>query len=264
MSREFAWRLPSAWAVPAAALACATVLWMTGSNRSVFAFFNGWSRATGPAPWPFVTVIGDTAVALALFVPLAVRRPNGASALAIGALLATLFVHALKPLFDLPRPPGVLLPHEITIIGPAYTAHTFPSGHTTTIFLAAGLVWMHFGSTMARATVLGLAIAVGLSRMVVGVHWPLDVSAGAAGGWLSAVLGTWLAAQMPAGVTRVLNRTLIVIGLGCAVALLAGLKTGYPQAIQLQYAAGAWAFLGLLAQWFRRLDAAPDSSRMSR
>lgn len=264
MTRGVPWRRPSVWAVPAIALACAAALWVTGSNRGVFAFFNAWSRTTGPAPWPFVTVIGDTAVALALFVPLAVRRPHAASALAIGALVATLFVHALKPVFDLPRPPGVLPPNEITVIGPAYTAHTFPSGHTTTIFLAAGLVWMHFSAATARAAVLGLAIAVGLSRMVVGVHWPLDVSAGAAGGWLSAVLGTALAARMPGRVTRVLDRILVVIGLGCAIALLAGLKTGYPQAIQLQYAAGAWACLGLLAQWFRRLDAAPDSSRMSR
>ncbi|MFO1319855.1 MAG: phosphatase PAP2 family protein [Burkholderiales bacterium] len=258
------WRRPSVWAVPAAALAIAAVVLVMGGNRSLFLFFNAWSRATGPAPWPYVTIVGDTAVALALFLPIAIRRPRVAGALAVGAIIATLFVHGLKPLFDLPRPPGVLPPGEFTVIGPAYRAHTFPSGHTTTIFLAAGLVWLHIDSWAARAFVLPMAVIVGISRMVVGVHWPLDVATGAAGGWLSAALGTWLAERFPPEATRVLHALLCLIGLGCAVALLAGLKTGYSQAVQLQYAIGTWACLGVLTHVFGRFRAAPDPSRMSR
>lgn len=264
MTRALDWRGASVWVVPALALCCAAVLAATGSNRTVFSSINGWSHVTGPTPWPYITILGDTAVALALFLPIAARRPQVAGALATSAIVATLFVHGLKPLFDLPRPPGVLPSGELTVIGPRYTAHTFPSGHTTTIFLAAALVWLHLDSALARAIVLPVAILVGLSRVVVGVHWPLDVTVGAAGGWLSAVLGSWLARRVPPGGERALHGILFLVGVGCAVALLAGLKTGYPQAVQLQYAVGVWGILGALSLVFGRLSAASESSRTSR
>jgi phosphatidylglycerophosphatase B len=73
------------------------------------------------------------------------------------------------------------------------TASTFPSGHALNAFLAASLFW--FAATTATATrrVVGLALlvwaaAVSLSRVVLGVHRPEDVIAGAALGISIAVL----------------------------------------------------------------------------
>jgi len=48
---------------------------------------------------------------------------------------------------------------------------------------------------------------------------------------------------------------LIAIGAGCAVALLANLKTGYPQAVQLQYAVGAISLASFCFAAFGRLNA---------
>lgn len=258
MTAPIAWRAPATWVVPVAAACIAVVLAATGANRTVFAFVNAWSHVTGPAPWPFITVLGDTAVALALFTPFVLRRPDIVWALAASALLATAFVHGIKPLADLPRPPSVLAGDALTVIGPPYKAHSFPSGHSTTIFVAAALLWLHFRSPWIRAAALGTATLVGLSRAVVGVHWPVDIAAGAAGGWCCALLGTALARRFTVGLRAPVQALLAIVGAGCAVALLAGLKTGYPQAVQLQYAVGAAALAALALAPLRpaRLDAA--------
>jgi undecaprenyl-diphosphatase len=62
----------------------------------------------------------------------------------------------------------------------------FPSGHTTTIFAAAFVVG--FLSPRWFPAMLVVAIAVGLSRIVVGMHYPTDVIGGAILGMVGAYL----------------------------------------------------------------------------
>lgn len=229
----------SAWWVPLTGILVLVVLVATGSNVAAFQYLNRWSQITGPTPWPYITILGDTAVAIALFLPLAMRRSEVLWALAISAILGTLFVHGLKPVLSLPRPPAVLAADAITVIGPAYRGNSFPSGHTTTIFLAAGLVWLHVRSIPLRTAAVVVALAVGLSRAVVGVHWPMDIAAGAAGGWTSAILGTALADRWAATGRRGITQAVLqALGATCGLLLLVGAGTGYPQAVALQYAAG--------------------------
>lgn len=95
--------------------------------------------------------------------------------------------YAVMELVHRPRPP-----HE------DWTAHasgwSYPSGHTTTALLAAGLVIAALtlrrprGGTALRIAVGCWAVAVGTSRVFLGVHWFTDV----VGGWLFAV--GWLTA----------------------------------------------------------------------
>jgi hypothetical protein len=47
-----------------------------------------------------------------------------------------------------------------------------------------------------------LAVLAGLSRVAVGVHWPVDVAAGLAGGALAAWAGAWLASRGPRGMSN--------------------------------------------------------------
>ncbi|MFD9268840.1 phosphatase PAP2 family protein [Streptomyces goshikiensis] len=72
--------------------------------------------------------------------------------------------------------------------------HSFPSGHTTASALAAGLLaWALLRRAGPAAAAIpcvilaGWAVAVGLTRIYLGVHWPTDVLAG----WLYAL--TWFA-----------------------------------------------------------------------
>lgn len=247
----------SAWVVPAVAATLFAIVVATGSNRALFHLLNGISHATGAAPWPYVTILGDTAVAIALFLPFAMRRIDVLWALALSALLATLFVHGIKPLMSMPRPPAVLAADAITIIGPAHRGNAFPSGHTTTIFVAAGLVWLHVRPLSVRAIVLAVAVLVGLSRAVVGVHWPTDILAGAAGGWLCAIAGDAIARRSTLGRHPAMRALLLMLCTGSAVALLAGLSTGYPQAVTLQRAIGALGIAAVVVAALRRLDPPP-------
>ena len=247
----------SAWVVPAVAATLFAIVVATGSNRALFHLLNGISHATGAAPWPYITILGDTAVAIALFLPFAMRRIDVLWALALSALLATLFVHGIKPLMSMPRPPAVLAADAITIIGPAHRGNAFPSGHTTTIFVAAGLVWLHVRPLSVRAIVLAVAVLVGLSRAVVGVHWPTDILAGAAGGWLCAIAGDAIARRSTLGRHPAMRALLLMLCTGSAVALLAGLSTGYPQAVTLQRAIGALGIAAVVVAALRRLDPPP-------
>lgn len=81
--------------------------------------------------------------------------------------------------------------------------HSFPSGHSTTSALTAGLlVWALATRTSAArpasALLLLWAAAVGLSRIYLGVHWASDVL----GGWLLASLWLCLAALATAPLVR--------------------------------------------------------------
>ena len=80
---------------------------------------------------------------------------------------------------------GRVRPADLTDIAFAFhpfrmgsNAASFPSGHTTTIFALAVALACLF--PRLRLGLLSIAVWVGCSRVMIGVHWPSDVLAGAA------------------------------------------------------------------------------------
>lgn len=238
------------WLVPVLAFAAGLALFAAGRNQAVFLWLNALGFPLGDTFWSIATVLGDTVVALALCLLLARRRPDLFWAAVPVALIASIWVQVSKPLIDVLRPPAVLNSDAFHVIGPAYHYHSFPSGHTTTAFALAGVCMLGFRLGFWNVAVLILAVLVGVSRCVVGVHWPLDVLAGAGAGWVSAVLGLRLASRLSFGTSAIAQWLITAAFGGCAVALLVGHDTRYPEAIWFQRAIGvvclmafAWTFI---------------------
>jgi hypothetical protein len=160
-------------------------------------------------------------------------------------------VHGLKPLFDSPRPPAVL-GDAVHVIGPAYKAHSFPSGHATTAFAIGGLFFLGIRSLALRTFIVFLVVLASLSRSVVGVHWPLDILAGAFGGWLSAVLGLYLAEKTRnVGVHAATQWILAILCGACAVALVLGHPDDYARALLFERALGLACLAAAAAAFYR-------------
>lgn len=224
--------------MPAVAAVLFAAVWALDANQAVFLVLNKLGPATSDLVWANVTVLGDGTVAFALCLPLWRRRPDLVWALAFLAVLGTLWVHGMKPVIDVARPPAVL-GDAVHIIGRAYQAHSFPSGHATTAFALAGLLTLGIASRRVVACVVALAAVVAISRSVVGVHWPLDILAGAFGGWLCAVLAVSLASRTRRiGEHPAAQWTIAALLAACAVALVLGYPNDYPQAVLFQRVIG--------------------------
>jgi undecaprenyl-diphosphatase len=125
-------------------------------------------------------VKGPLMVALALLGDLlarARRLPVAAIATAVGAALGSAVASLLKEVFDRARPGAS---GDWTALVATPSSASFPSGHASTAFAAAAaLAWLRPG---LRVPAFAIAALVAASRVVLGVHYPLDAAAGAATG----------------------------------------------------------------------------------
>lgn len=175
-----------------------------------------------------VTNLGDTwflLVALTLFYWYGSDRDDGALAvgLALGALALVTF---LKHLFGLPRPPAHLQAYPAEDMG-------FPSGHALGSTIAWGAM-AYLGTRWDRRRGLAVAapvvLAIGFSRVVLGVHYLGSVLAGFAAGlvFLATVLhyarGAPLRALAVAGGVAVL--AMLVGGVADGASALGGAAGG--------------------------------------
>ena len=234
------------YAVPAVALLLALLILVSHGNKAVFLLFNGLGPHTGDGLWANWTLLGDALVLLALSLLFVGRHPTLVWSLVVTALLAGIVVPLLKQAFGLPRPPAVLPPDMIHIIGRAFKSGSFPSGHTAAAFAFAGVLSLYFRSAWVMAATVAIATGVGVSRMAVGVHWPLDVAGGAVVGWLCAVAGIWSASRWRWGESLAGQRILAVLLLLCTLALLFFFKADSPRAVLLPKGIAIAVLLGAL------------------
>jgi undecaprenyl-diphosphatase len=105
------------------------------------------------------------------------RRPLPAATLiaAVSVGIGSLVVSMLKESIDRPRPEHADPSIDAAVATPG--SPSFPSGHTATAFAAAAVVGAFY--PRLRWPLYSLAALVGLSRIYLGVHFTLDVVAGA-------------------------------------------------------------------------------------
>ena len=234
--------------LPWSALAAALVglaLFVLGGYHAGFLTLNHLAAGGPPWLWEWLTVLGDARLAIALSLFFSLRHPRLFWTLILAALVATAFTHGLKPWVSAGRPPAVLALDSFHLIGPALRKSSFPSGHTVTAAVLLGVCLCFIEGIAARLLLMALALTVGLSRVAVGVHWPLDVAAGLAGGWLAAWLGVWLSQRWKAAGHLGVHLACALAAAGAAVLLILS-DGGYAGARGLQMALGlaalSWGF----------------------
>jgi undecaprenyl-diphosphatase len=148
-----------------------------------------------------ITDFGDTTIVLAIcaaLIGLALYRKNWREAGLVvvvvggGRLLGTVAQNAICRT----RPP------QASALIPLPKTFAFPSGHSITATLLYGLIgfllWQALREPWQRVLAVvacgALIVAIGLSRIYLGVHWPSDVLAGwlLGGAWVSLVCGAYL------------------------------------------------------------------------
>ncbi|MDP3659654.1 phosphatase PAP2 family protein [Phenylobacterium sp.] len=123
----------------------------------------------------FLTLLVTLTVLALLFY----RERRQAIVLAATVIAAQLSADLLKGIYARPRPD--LVPH-----GSYVYSHSFPSGHSmlsAVVFLTMAAILSSLQERRsARVFILAVAVlltvAVGISRVYLGVHWPSDVVAG--------------------------------------------------------------------------------------
>ncbi|MDM0016743.1 phosphatase PAP2 family protein [Variovorax saccharolyticus] len=114
----------------------------------------------------------------------------GLLAIAIGSLACEL----IAMVWDRPRPfeNGLGIPHMMHVGSPS-----FPSSHATAYVALACSFLLVARYRAVGAVLLALAGLVSIARVVVGVHYPLDIAVGVAIGCLAAIAAHFLIAQLP-------------------------------------------------------------------
>lgn len=243
------------WGVPAALVVLLLALHAGSANQALFSWLNGLSRYTGDPLWANITLLGEGLLAFTLLGPIAARRPDVAWSLLLSGVIATVAVHGLKDLFGQPRPLEILAPSQIHVIGPSLYAASFPSGHATAIATFATVIGLYLRDRRWQLVLALVAVVVGASRAVVGAHWPVDILAGLALGWLSALAGAWLALRLPQGQTRPWQTLAFVLSLWAAW-IFWDAPTGQVHAQLLQRSTalvgGLLGLAGFLVLWWPR------------
>lgn len=258
-----------AWSLPAILLlALAFGLQGRPPQRDLFLAINHWAAAYPAGVWSFLTLLGEADILFVLLSPLLVWRPQAMMAVLAAVPVGGLFSVVFKRLYEAPRPAAVLDVAQFQVIGPLLHNVSFPSGHTISAFAGAGAVLatlvvrmsppstarpshagsFNFGSLVVFVGVVGLAMAIGLSRVAVGAHWPVDVLAGASGGWLAGLSGAWVAGRFPA-LWQSLRNQRVLGGSLCATGLwLLWHPTEFSQGVLAVWLAAGFGVLTVIVQ----------------
>ena len=177
------------------------LLYGQGGYHAAFFPLNSLARDLGDAFWQMVTVLGDGRLVIALALLFARRRPDILWAIMLTALFSFLLTHSLKPWVDALRPPAVLAEGSFFLNGPVHRHGSFPSGHSLTIAAFLGIWFWQIRDWRMRMALVLFSYEIAASRVVVGVHWPVDVAAGVLGGCLASWAGCRLAGYWRAGLS---------------------------------------------------------------
>lgn len=196
-----------------------------------------------------LTVFGDGTLILTLVLLIATRRVQFHWAVFWAAIFGAIVSNGLKDFFDAARPPAVLDAGAFVQMGKAYTQHSFPSGHTLTAFLIASVGYYFVDRPWQKGALLLGGVGVGLSRIWLGIHWPMDTLVGGALGIFCGCAAIVLAHRWQSGLNPVMHRVILGLLMVAAVMSLT-VKNDYHYALPLLYVAALAALWRTLTCYF--------------
>ncbi len=132
----------------------------------------------------YFSFLGSGFVLIPVAIFLWFRRRHKFKAFIMAIAVETLIVSLLKVTLNQPRPATLL--EDVKLMFPLYY-RSFPSGDTAMAFVLAGIL-SHGEGFRIRLVLYLYALLIGVGRVYLGVHFPIDVLAGAVIGVLSAYL----------------------------------------------------------------------------
>ncbi len=166
---------------------------LTAFDTRLFYWCNGVNQARGMAPISlWVSRLGDGLLYLMLGLGLALLDGEHGRQFLFSGLFA----------FSIELPLYLVLKNTIKRDRPCHRfddcqvaiepsdKFSFPSGHAAAAFLFATLVMAWYPGMLLPA--FALALLIGLSRIILGVHYPTDIAAGALLGVCAGLLGLQL------------------------------------------------------------------------
>ena len=149
---------------------------LSDSEKSVFRAINDLPSTIYPFPaWIFMQLGNFLVVPIAALVALVARRARLAATLAVAGLSTYVLAKVVKHFVERGRPFKFV---DTNVRGAAAGGLGFVSGHVAVICALTVAAWPYLGRG-ARIALVALAVVVGLLRMYVGAHLPLDVVGGA-------------------------------------------------------------------------------------
>jgi membrane-associated phospholipid phosphatase len=164
------------------------------TKADIYFTVNGLNSPVADFLAPYVTDIGNGWTAVAIAALFALFNYRKALIVASSYAITSLSAQGLKYIFDTPRPMLYFkdqLDHIHFVKGvEMLRVHSFPSGHTVSIF-TLGVIFTYWSKNKAWGPLfLLIAVMVGYSRMYLSQHFFEDVTAGSVIGVIVTVI--WL------------------------------------------------------------------------
>jgi undecaprenyl-diphosphatase len=150
-------------------------------DDTVFRFFDTVTTPSLIRAMNIITLMGSTRFMLPAYVVLTCifllqKKFRYAIEVAVVGLTSQALLYSLKAIFHRQRPPGALIKN--------ITTYSFPSGHTFSTFVFFSILvyivqhtrWKAIYKWIVSVLLLLLSVTIGISRIVLKVHYPTDVS----------------------------------------------------------------------------------------
>lgn len=157
-----------------------------------YILLNQWHSKALDQFFIFTTFIGDGIFVIALGIMLFFLKRRFLALMVISSFLLSGIIAQVLKFFILEPRPAIYLektgyPYFIDGVT-LHNFHSFPSGHTTSVFALAAILSFALKNKAYSILFLLIAVFVGYSRMYLGQHFLIDVLTGSVIGMLSAII----------------------------------------------------------------------------